>query len=570
MVSPGFDILRMGLLVGLVLLLAGPLGIYVARVFQRERTFLDPVLAPVERAVYRVGRIDPDEEMEWREYALSLLIFNALGFLVLFTLELAQGILPLNPQRLGAVSPLVAFNAAVSFTTNTNWQAYAGEKTMTYLTQIGGLTVQNFVSAGTGIAVAIALIRGITRKKSAGIGNFWFDLTRSVLWVLLPLSVVLAVFLASQGVVQNLAPYGEVTTLEGAKQTIATGSVASQEAIKQLGTNGGGFFNANSAHPFENPTPVTNLLETLAILLIPAAMPFAFGRMAGDARQGYVIVGAMVLLFLLGLGLTYAGEYQGNPRIAAQSVASPTAMEGKEVRFGIAESALWGSATTAASNGSVNSMLDSFTPFGGLVAILNIMLGEVVFGGVGAGLYGMLVFVLVTVFVVGLMVGRTPEYLGKKVESWEMKMAVLAILIPSAAILIGSAVAVLSPAGRAPVLNLGPHGLSEILYAFSSGAGNNGSAFAGLDASAPFYAVGVGIAMLVGRFGVILPVLAIAGSLAAKKVVPVGAGTFQTRGLLFTLLLAGVVLIVGALTFFPALALGPLVEQLLMSAGRAF
>lgn len=565
-----FDIIQIALFILVLILLAIPLGIYIARVFGQEKTFLDPALQPIEKLVHRVARIDVTKEMGWKEYALSLLAFNVLGFLAVFLIQLLQGLMPLNPQRLGAVNPFIAFNTATSFITNTNWQAYSGESTVSYFTQMLALTVQNFLSAATGIAVAIVLIRGFTRKTAQSIGNFWFDLVRSVLWILIPLSLLFAILLVSQGVIQNFNPYQTATTLEGAKQTISMGPVASQEAIKQLGTNGGGFFGANSTHPFENPTPLSNFIEMLAILLIPAALTFTFGHMVGDLRQGCVILGAMLLLFIIGLGAVYTSEHYGNPQIAALGIRSPTAMEGKEVRFGIANSALWAIATTAASNGSVNSMHDSFTPLGGFILMLNIMLGEVVFGGVGSGLYGMLIFVILTVFIIGLMVGRTPEYLGKKIESWEMKMAVLVVLVPSGAILLGSAIAVLIEAGTSSVLNSGTHGFSEILYAFSSASGNNGSAFAGLAANTHFYAIALSFAMLIGRFGVILPVLAIAGSLAGKKMVPAGPGTFQTNSLLFTGLLAGVVLIVGALTFFPALALGPIIEHLQMLAGKTF
>ncbi len=565
-----FDILQMALYIVVLVLLAFPLGLYMARVFKGERTFLDPVLKPIETLVYKIARINPNHEMGWKEYAIVVLIFNGIGFATVFIIQLLQGVLPLNSQHFGAVNPYMAFNTAISFMTNTDWQAYSGETTMSYLTQMTALTVQNFVSAATGMAVLIALIRGITRKTSQTIGNFWSDLVRSVFWVLIPLSIIFAIFLVSQGVIQNLSHYQTVTTLEGAKQTIAMGPVASQEAIKLLGTNGGGFFNTNSAHPFENPTPLSNFVEMLAILLIPAALVFTYGRMVGDLRQGYVIIGAMLILFIIGLGVTYGSEHAGNPLIAKLGVSQPTAMEGKEVRFGIADSALFATVTTAASCGAVNAMHDSFTPLGGLFPLLNMQVGEVVFGGVGSGLYSMLVFVLLTVFIVGLMVGRTPEYLGKKIESWEMKMAVLTVLIPSAAILLGTAIAVLIKPGTSSILNPGPHGFSEILYAFTSASANNGSAFAGLNASTPFYTIAQGIAMIIGRFGVIVPVLAIAGSLASKKIVPAGPGTFQTTGLLFTGLLAGVVLIIGALTFFPALALGPVVEQLLMYAGKVF
>ncbi len=564
------DILQMGLILGITLLLAWPLGRYIARVFQGERTFVDPVARPIERLLYRVAGIHPEQEMDWKQYAGSLMAFNFLGVIIVLALQRLQGFLPLNPQQLQAVPGALALNTAISFMTNTNWQAYSGESTMSYLTQMVGLTVQNFVSAATGIAVVMALVRGFTRKTSRHIGNFWDDLTRATVRILLPLSFVLAIVLVSQGVIQNFKPYVTVQTVEGKPQTLPMGPVASQEAIKELGTNGGGFFNANSAHPFENPNPFTNLLEIMAILLIPAALTFTFGRMVGDRRQGTVILGAMLLLFLAGLAVCYGSELRGNPQIAAFGVSSPTALEGKEVRFGIAGSALFATATTATSTGAVNSMHDSFTPFGGMIPLFQIMLGEVIFGGVGAGLYSILIFVILAVFIVGLMVGRTPEYLGKKIESAEMKMAVLGIVIPSALILIGSAVAIVTPAGVSSLSNKGPHGLSQILYAFSSAAGNNGSAFAGLNANTLFYNLILALAMFLGRFGVILPVLAIAGSMAGKKLIPVGPGTFQTKGPLFMGVLIGTVIIVGALTFFPALALGPIIEQLLMNAGKSF
>lgn len=554
----------------LLILLAIPLGSYIARVFQGERTLLDPLLRPLESITYRISGVEPGKEMNWWQYAAALLVFNFLGMVFLFLLQLLQGILPFNPQGFGAVKPDLAFNTAASFITNTNWQAYGGESTMSYFTQMAGLTVQNFVSVATGMAVVIALTRGLARHSADTIGNFWVDLTRSVYWILLPFSLVGALVLVSQGVIQNFSQYLTVTNLEGAGQTIAMGPVASQEFIKMLGTNGGGFFNANSAHPFENPTPLTNFIEMLAVLVIPAALPLTFGKMVGQVRQGRAILAAMVILFVLMLGVCYTGEMAGNPQIAAIGVSGPSAMEGKEVRFGIANSSLFTTITTAASCGAVNNMHDSLTPIGGLVPLLQIMLGEVVFGGVGAGLYGMLAFVIMTVFIVGLMVGRTPEYLGKKIESREMKMATLAILIPGVTILLLSGLAAITKAGLASVLNPGPHGLSEILYAFASGAGNNGSAFAGLNANTLFYNLAIGMAMLIGRFGVILPMLAIAGSMAAKKTIPAGPGTFQTTGALFTGLLAGTVLVVGALTFFPALALGPIVEQLLMLSGKAF
>lgn len=565
-----FGLFQMALYLVLLIFLAIPLGGYMARVFQGERTFFDPIARPLERITYRIAAIDFEKEMNWWQYAVALLAFNFLGMAFLFLLQRLQGVLPFNPQGFGAVKPDLAFNTAASFMTNTNWQAYGGESTMSYLTQMAGLTVQNFVSAATGIAVVIALTRGLVRRTASTIGNFWVDLSRSVYWILLPISFVGALVLVSQGVIQNLSPYLTVTTLEGAKQTIAMGPVASQEFIKMLGTNGGGFFNANSAHPFENPTPLTNLIEMLSILVIPAALPLTFGKMVGDIRQGRAILAAMLILFVLMLGVCYTSELAGNPEVAAAGVSGPSAMEGKEVRFGIANSALFTTITAAASCGAVNNMHDSLTPIGGLVPLLQMMLGEVVLGGVGAGLYGMLAFVIMTVFIVGLMVGRTPEYLGKKIESKEMKMATLAILIPGITILVLSALASVTKVGLESVYNPGPHGLSEILYSYASGAGNNGSAFAGLGANTLYYNLTIGLAMLIGRFGVILPMLAIAGSMAAKRTAPVGPGTFQTSGALFTGLLLGTVLVVGALTFFPALALGPIVEHLLMLAGKAF
>ncbi|OAT82335.1 potassium-transporting ATPase subunit KdpA [Desulfotomaculum copahuensis] len=566
----GIDLFQLFLYLVLLIALAVPLGRYMARVYQGERTWFDKLAGPVERLIYRLTGVDAGREMNWWQYALAVLVFNISGMVLLFLLQLVQGILPLNPQHFGAVKWDLSLNTAISFMTNTNWQAYSGESTMSYLTQMAGLTVQNFLSAATGMAVVIALIRGLARHTARTIGNFWVDLTRSVLFILLPISVVGALFLVSQGVIQNLSPYLNVHTLEGARQTLAMGPVASQEFIKELGTNGGGFFNANSAHPFENPTPLTNLVEMLAILVIPAGLAITFGRMVKDVRQGRVVLAAMLILFVLALGVCYTSEVTGNPQISALGVSGPTAMEGKEVRFGITNSALFATVTTAASCGAVNTMHDSLTPLGGLVPMLQIMLGEVVFGGVGSGLYGMLIFVILTVFIVGLMVGRTPEYLGKKIESREMKMATLAVLIPAATILIGAALAAATKAGTSSIANPGPHGLSEILYAFASGTGNNGSAFAGLNANTLFYNLAIGLAMFIGRFGVILPVLAIAGSMAAKKAVPAGPGTFETTGGLFAGLLSATVLIVGALTFFPALALGPIVEQLLMFAGKAF
>ena len=559
------ELLSVLIWLGLLLACVPLLGGFMARVYNGARTWLSPVLAPVERGVYRLAGVDPVTEMGWRSYAWALLAFNLLGFVVVCLLQLLQGWLPLNPMQLPGVATLLAFNTATSFVTNTNWQAYGGETTMSYLTQMLGLAVQNFVSAATGMAVVIALTRGLARRAAATIGNFWVDLVRGTLYILLPLSIILALALVSQGVVQNFLPYTEVTTLTGATQLLPQGPAASQIAIKQLGTNGGGFFNANSAHPFENPTPLSNFLEMFAILLIPAALTYTYGKLVGATRQGWVIFAAMLILFLAGLAGMLATEYGANPITGAA-----VNLEGKEVRFGVANSVLWGAATTAASNGSVNAMHGSFSPLAGGVALLLILLGEVVFGGVGAGLYGMLMFVILTVFIAGLLVGRTPEYLGKRIEAREIKLALLTILLPSAVILLFSALAVVLEAGLASRANFGPHGLTEILYAFASAAGNNGSAFAGLNASTPFYTILTSVAMWIGRFGVILPALAIAGSMAAKRSAPLSAGTFPTDGPLFTTMLVAVVLIVGALTFFPALALGPVVEHLLMQAGRTF
>jgi len=550
--------------------MAIPLSGYMAKVYQGETTLMDRVMGPLEAFIYRFCGIDAKVEMNWWEYALSLLAFSFVGLISLFILLMVQGHLPLNPQGFGGLKWDLAWNTAVSFTTNTNWQAYAGESTMSYLSQMTGLTVQNFLSAAAGISILVALIRGLSRHQAKSIGNFWADLTRTILWILLPMSFVGAMLLVSQGVIQNLSPYLTVHTLQGTNQTLAMGPVASQEAIKMIGTNGGGFFNANSAHPFENPTPFSNLLEMLFLLLIPVALTFTFGKMLKDAKQGRVIFGAMLILLVLMLGTTYSAEIAGNPLVKQIGITGSSVMEGKEVRFGVVNSALWATITTATSCGAVNAMHDSLTPLGGLPAMLQMMLGEVVFGGVGSGLYTMLLFVILTVFIIGLMVGRTPEYLGKKIQSFEMKMVILAVLIPSACILLGSALAVLIPAGTSSILNPGPHGLSEILYAFSSASANNGSAFAGLSVNTVFYNVALSLCMLIGRFGPIILVLAIAGSMVGKKTTPPGAGTFQTTGGLFSGLLAGVVLIVGALTFFPALALGPIVEHLLMLAGKAF
>jgi len=565
-----WDIIQVVFFFLLLFLLAWPLGLYMAKVYQGEKTWLDPILRPVEKLFYRVYGVATDQEMNWREYALSLLAFNVLGAVLLLGLQLFQKLMPLNPQQFEGLSWDLALNTAVSFMTNTNWQAYGGESTMSYFVQMVGLTVQNFLSAATGMVVVIALIRGFTRHTAQTIGNFWVDLTRSVCYILLPLSFVLSLVLVSQGVIQNFSPYAAAQTLEGGKQLIALGPVASQEAIKELGTNGGGFFNANSAHPFENPTPLTNLLEMLAIMVIPIGLVFTFGKMVGLMGQGRAVLAAMLIIFLLALGSCYLSEIIGNPLVKSLGVTEPSSMEGKEVRFGVVNSALFTVVTTATSCGAVNNMHDSLTPLGGLVPLLLIMLGEAAPGGVGSGLYSMLIFAILTVFIIGLMVGRTPEYLGKKIESQEMKMATIAILIPPAMILLSSALASVIPAGVSSLSNPGPHGLSQILYAFSSGTGNNGSAFAGLSANTLFYNLLLAKAMFIGRFGVILPVLAIAGSLAEKKIIPSSSGTFPTTGGLFVILLTGTVLIVGALTFFPALALGPIVENFLMWSGKTF
>jgi potassium-transporting ATPase potassium-binding subunit len=569
---------RIALFVGVVALLARPLGAYMARVFGGERTWLGRVLGPVERLVYRACGVRPDAEMTWRTYAIALLAFNLLGLLAVYALQRLQGALPLNPERMRAVPSDSAFDTAVSFASNTNWQGYGGESTMSLLTQMAALGVQNFLSAATGIAVLVALSRGFARAQTDRIGNFWIDLTRATLYVLLPLSLVLAVFLVSQGVVQTFAGHATAQLLDPTtdaagnpvtEQNISLGPVASQVAIKQLGTNGGGFFNANSAHPFENPTPLSGFAELVAILLIAAALCVSFGRMVKDERQGWTLLAAMFAILLPLLVACVWSETAPNPALAGLGIdASPSDlqpggnMEGKELRFGPVDSASWATATTAASNGSVNSMHDSFLPLGGLAPMLLMQLGEVVFGGVGSGLYGMLLFALVAVFVAGLMVGRTPEYLGKKIEAFEMKMASLGILVPCVAVLAGTAAAVSTGAGTAGIANPGPHGFSEVLYAFSSAGNNNGSAFAGLAANTPFYNTALGLAMLLARYWVIVPVLAVAGSLARKKLVPASAGTLPTHGLLFAGLLVGTVLLVGALTFVPALALGPVVEHL--------
>jgi K+-transporting ATPase ATPase A chain len=553
--------------------LTKPLGTYMYRVFEGERQPLPRFFGPIERALYRACGVDARREQTWVEYSFALLAFSLFGVLVTYLIQRLQLVLPFNPQALPAVSEHLAFNTAVSFTTNTNWQSYGGETTLSYFSQMAGLTWHNFVSAGAGLGVALALSRGLTRPASerSTLGNFWVDLVRSVVYVLMPLSIGTALALVAGGVIQNLSPYLEVTTLEGGKQMLALGPAASQIAIKQLGTNGGGFFNVNSSHPFENATAITNFIECLAILALPAAQTYTYGLMARDTKQGWALFAAMSLLFLAGVGACYWAEAQGNAVVAAAGAEQPIGnMEGKEARFGVASSALWAVATTAASNGSVNSMHDSYTPLGGLVPLVNIQLGEVVFGGVGAGLYGVLVMVVLAVFIAGLMVGRTPEYLGKKVEAREMKLAMLYVLIFPALILGFSAWAAVAPFGVSSLNNGGPHGLSEILYAFSSAGGNNGSAFAGLNANTPFYNTTMGLAMLGGRFLMIIPALAIGGSMAGKKVAPAGLGTFPTNGPLFAGLLASVIVIVGALTFFPALSLGPIVEHFLAAAGRTY
>jgi K+-transporting ATPase ATPase A chain len=546
-----------------------PLGRFMARVFEGERTFLSPVFRPVEAALYRAAGVDETREQHWLTYTVAMLVFNAAGFLLVYALQRFQAVLPLNPAGMSAVVPDLAFNTAVSFTSNTNWQNYGGESTMSYLTQMAALTTQNFVSAATGIALALALIRAFARASGKTVGNFWVDLTRCTLYVLLPLSIMAALFLVWQGVPQNVGPYVDATTLEGATQTISQGPAASQIAIKQLGTNGGGFWNANSAAPYENPTPLSNFLEVLYILLIAAALTHTFGRMVKDERQGWALYSAMSIVFLAGVLVTYWAEGAGNPNFAALGL-EPANMEGKEVRFGLANSSLWAVATTAASNGSVNAMHDSFTPLGGMIPIILIQLGEVIFGGVGSGLYGMLLFVIIAVFVAGLMVGRTPEYLGKKIEAKEVKMAMLAILILPLSILGFMAVATVTPFGLSSIQDPGPHGFSEIMYLYTSQTGNNGSAFAGFTGNTLWYNTTGGLAMLIGRYFVIVPMMAVAGSLVAKKTVPASAGTFPTTGGLFVGLLVGVILIIGGLTFFPALALGPVVEHLAMQAQMTF
>jgi K+-transporting ATPase ATPase A chain len=570
--------LQIGVFLLAILAVTPLLGRFMTRVFNRERTWLDPVLRPVERLIYRVTGVDETREMRWTQYAVAMLLFSVVSMLVLYLLQRTQHLLPWNPQGFGAVPPDLAFNTAASFTTNTNWQAYSGETTMSYLTQMAGLAYHNFASAATGIALAIALIRGIAQREKDTLGNFWVDLVRCSLWVLLPFCLVGALFLVSQGAVQNLRPYDVVTTVDGAKQTIAQGPVASQEIIKEFGTNGGGFFNANSAHPFENPTPLSNFFEMFCIFAISAGLTFTLGDMTGSRRHGWAVWAAMAFLFLAGVTTAYWAEARGNPLLTAagadqavSALAPGGNMEGKDTRFGIANSALFATVTTDASCGAINGWHDSFTPIGGLVPLVNIMLGEVIFGGVGSGMYGVLVFVILSVFIAGLMVGRTPEYLGKKIDAYAVKMAMLVVLVFPLTILVFTGISMVSPSfGTSSILNPGPHGLTEILYAYTSGTGNNGSAFGGLNANTHWYNVSIGFAMLVGRFFMMIPMLAIAGHLGRQKRVPPSLGTFPVTTPLFTALLVSVILIVGALTFFPALSLGPIVEHLLMLQGQVF
>jgi K+-transporting ATPase ATPase A chain len=583
---------QIGLYVLVLFLITKPMGIFLGRVFEREKTLLDPVLRPVERLIYRLCGVDEKKEMRWTEYGTTMLLFSAVSLILLYLFERLQHWLPWNPQRLANVAPDLAWNTAVSFTTNTNWQAYTPETTMSYLTQMAGLAYHNFASAAVGIALAIAVIRGVSRHESKTIGNFWVDLTRCFLWVLLPVCLVGSLVLVSQGVVQNLKPYATAQLIEPqvvqtqgpdgkpvsqtvTQQVIAAGPTASQEVIKMFGTNGGGFFYANSAHPYENPTPFTNFFEMILIFAIPSGLTYTLGRMTKSQGHGWAVWGAMAALFLVGVTAAYWAESSGNPQFmgvdqTASALHSGGNMEGKEVRFGIANSALFATVTTDASCGAVNSMHDSYTPLGGMVPLVNIMLGEVIFGGVGSGLYGILVFVILAVFIAGLMVGRTPEYLGKKIEAFDVKMAMLSVLISSLTILVFAAIAVVAKFGTSSISNPGPHGLSQILYAYTSSVGNNGSAFGGLNANTIWYNTSTAIAMLLGRFFVVIPILAIAGNLARKKMTPASLGTFPVTGPLFSILLVCTILIVGALTFFPALSLGPILEHLLMHSGKAF
>jgi K+-transporting ATPase ATPase A chain len=583
-------VLQIAVFLGIVVLLTKPLGLFMAKLFQGERTFLHPILRPVESLIYKLCGIREEAEQRWTQYAAGLLWFSVFAFLFVYVIQRLQGLLPLNPQAFGGklVSPDLAYNTAISFVTNTNWQAYSGESTLSYFVQMVALTVQNFVSPAVGIAAAVAIIRGFARHQTDKIGNFWVDLTRATLYVLLPIALVAALLLCSQGAIQNFHPYATVKTVEGATQTIPQGPVASQEAIKMLGTNGGGFFNANSAHPYENPTPFTNFLQLLLIFAIPAGLTYTFGRMVGDTRQGWAIFGAMAAMFLVGVFVCYGYEQAGNPiltKLGLESASTPGQaggnMEGKETRFGIASSALFATVTTDASCGAVNSFHDSFTPLGGLVPMFNLQTDEVIFGGVGSGLYGMLLYAIVAVFIAGLMVGRTPEYLGKKIQQKEVKMAMLPILATSFLILVFTAVSIVMPFAKGSYWNVtgpaitnlnnsGPHGFSEMLYMYSSASENNGSAFGGINANSPWFNVTTGLAMQFGRFMFIIPLLAVAGSLAAQKKVPSSSGTFPTHGPLFMGLLVATVLVVGALTFFPALALGPIVEHFFMHAGKLF
>src|SRR5947209_14240843 len=593
---------QIALFLALILAVTKPLGVFMARVFSREKTFLDPIVRPVERLIYRLTGVDEQHEMRWTEYSVAMLLFSAVSMLVLYGMQRLQGVLPFNPQKLPGVSPAhLAFNTAASFTTNTNWQAYSGETTMSYFTQMAGLAYHNFVSAAVGIALAIAFIRGVARRQMETIGNFWVDLVRATLWVLLPMCVVGSLLLVSQGVVQNFRPYDKVSLLEPmqvqkvdadgkpvvgpdgkpvmdtiTEQTIAQGPVASQEIIKELGTNGGGFFNANSSHPFENPNPLSNFIELVCIFALGSGLTYTLGRMTGSPRHGWAVWAAMAILFLVGVSVTYWAEARGNPLLVvgvdqhASALQSGGNMEGKEVRFGIANTSLWATVTTDASCGAISCWHDSFTSLGGMVPLVNIMLSEVIFGGVGAGLYGMLIYIILAVFIAGLMVGRTPEYLGKKIEAYDVKMAMLSVLIFSLTILVFTAISAIARFGTSSITNAGPHGLSQVLYAFTSAAGNNGSAFAGINANTLWYNTTTGFATLLGRFISHIPILAIAGSLAGKKLVPESAGSFPVTTPLFTVLLISVILIVSALTFFPALSLGPILEHLLMNAGKVF
>ena len=571
------DITYLAFYVVLLLALAKPLGLYMTAVYEGRQTWLSPVLRPLEKTIYHAAGVDEQTEQDWKRYTVTLLLFNLSGLLLLYAILRLQGYLPMNPQGLDGMRPSLAFNTAVSFITNTNWQSYGGESTLSYFSQMVGLTFQNFVSAAVGMAVLVALIRGLARHSASTVGNFWVDLVRSTLYILLPLALVVAVFLVSQGVVQNFHSYKEVTTLEGVKQTLAFGPVASQEAIKQLGTNGGGFFNVNSAHPLENPTAWSNLVELLAILLIPAGLVYMFGKMVGSTRHGWVILGVMTAFLVLGAVVSNVAEQSGNPNVGELAIARDSGggqlggnMEGKETRFGIGSSTLWATATTLASNGSVNSMLDSYTPIGGLVPLANMGTSEIIFGGAGSGMYGMALYIILSVFIAGLMVGRTPEYLGKKIEPREMKAVMVAVLSFAVVLLGWAAVGAVNTFGTGTLNNAGPHGLTEILYAFMSGAANNGSAFAGLGANTTFYNLGIGVCMLVGRFLFIIPVMVIAGSMVQKKRAAPGPGTFPTDGVLFGGLLASVIVVVGLLTFFPAFSLGPIVEHLAMRDGATY